>query len=79
LLKVNPAVRERQAARLNEIRGARDSGAVETALAALKRCAEGTDNVMIPILDAVKKRATLGEICDTLRGVYGEYTHGARC
>jgi methylmalonyl-CoA mutase N-terminal domain/subunit len=79
LLRVNPAVRERQAARLEQIRRSRDSSATASALADLKRCAEGTDNLMLPILEAVKRRATLGEICDTLRGVFGEYTHGARC
>ena len=45
----------------------------EQALAELKTAAQGTDNLMPPILKAVKALATLGEICDTLRGVFGEY------
>jgi len=79
LLRVNPAVRERQGQRLKEIRASRDASAVNAALAELKQAAEGTDNLMPPIIDAVKKRATLGEICDILRGVFGEYTHGSQC
>jgi methylmalonyl-CoA mutase, N-terminal domain len=79
LLRVDPAVREMQAKRLEKIRGQRDSAAVEAALDRLKKAAEGTDNLMPPIVDAVKKRASLGEMCDVLRGVFGEYTHASRC
>jgi methylmalonyl-CoA mutase N-terminal domain/subunit len=79
LLRVDPAVRERQTQRLKEIRAARDASAVNAALAELEQAAEGTDNLMPPIIDAVKKRATLGEICDILRGVFGEYTHASQC
>jgi len=73
LLKLDPSVGEKQVARLKELRSSRDSGAVTQALAELKKAAEGTDNLMPPILKAVKALATLGEICDTLRGVFGEY------
>ncbi len=78
LLRVDPAVREEQCRRLDKIRAERDSSGVQEALAQLKGAAQGTDNVMYPIMTAVKKRATLGEICDVLRGVFGEYTHGSR-
>jgi methylmalonyl-CoA mutase N-terminal domain/subunit len=73
LLKVDPEVGAKQVARLQELKNTRDNGAVQQALAELKTAAEGTDNLMPPILKAVKALATLGEICDTLRGVFGEY------
>ncbi len=73
LLKVDPAVGEKQIARLKELKAARDAAAVQEALAEVKAAAEGTANLMPPILKAVKSLATLGEICDTLRGVWGEY------
>ena len=73
LLKVDPAVGEKQVARLNELKSTRDNEAVRQALAELKTAAEGTVNLMPPILKAVKALATLGEICDTLRDVFGEY------
>ena len=73
LLKVDPEVGERQVARLQELRSTRDNAAVNQALAELETAAQGTDNLMPLILKAVKTLATLGEICDTLRGVFGEY------
>jgi len=73
LLKVDPTVGDRQVARLKELKGSRDNAAVAQALAELKTAAEGTDNLMPPILKAVQCLATLGEICDTLRAVFGEY------
>jgi methylmalonyl-CoA mutase N-terminal domain/subunit len=79
LLRVDPAVRERQIEQLEAVRQRRDSSAVRGALASLKEVAQGPDNLMPLILDAVKKEATLGEICDVLRSVFGEYTHASRC
>jgi len=73
LLKVDPEVGAKQVARLQELKNTRDNAAVQKTLAELKTAAEGTDNLMPPILKAVKALATLGEICDTLRGVFGEY------
>jgi methylmalonyl-CoA mutase N-terminal domain/subunit len=78
LLRVDPSVRDNQMRRLEKLRRERDSSAVDTALGNLKKAAQGSDNFMPLILDAVKKRATLGEICDVLRGVFGEYTHASR-
>ncbi|HHM24246.1 MAG TPA: methylmalonyl-CoA mutase, partial [Bacteroidetes bacterium] len=72
-LKVDPRVQEEQIARLRELKKRRDSQAVQTALRRLKKAAEGTENLLPPILEAVKVYATLGEICDTLREVFGEY------
>ncbi|MCK9377878.1 MAG: methylmalonyl-CoA mutase family protein [Syntrophobacterales bacterium] len=73
LLKVDPEVGAKQKAGLQKLKNTRDNAAVAQALAELKTAAEGTDNLMPPILKAVKALATLGEICDTLRGVFGEY------
>jgi methylmalonyl-CoA mutase N-terminal domain/subunit len=73
LLKVDPEVGEKQQARIQELKNTRDNAAVSQALAELKAAAQGADNLMPPILKAVKALATLGEICDTLRGVFGEY------
>ena len=73
LLKVDPEVGEKQKARLQELKSTRDNAAVQQALAELKQAAQGNANLMPPILKAVKCLATLGEVCDTLRGVFGEY------
>ena len=73
LLRVDLAVRESQMAKLSELKLQRDAEAVTTALKNLKKCAQGTANLMPPILEAVQCYATLGEICDTLRSVFGEY------
>ncbi len=73
LLKVDPEVGNKQLAGLKELKSQRDEGAVKKALADVKSAAEGTANMMYPILTAVTALATLGEICDTLRGVWGEY------
>ena len=73
LLKVDPRVREVQVKRIAELKASRDSQQVKTSLAELKKTAQGEGNLMVPILNAVRARCTLGEICDTLRGVFGEY------
>lgn len=73
LLKVDPTAREQQIAKLKELRATRDNSLVEASLMKLKEAAQGTDNICPPILEAVKAYATLGEISDALREVYGEY------
>jgi methylmalonyl-CoA mutase N-terminal domain/subunit len=73
-LRVEPAVKESQEAKLEQLKARRDNTAVRGVLEKLKGCAQGTDNLMPPIMEAVKCYATLGEICDTLRAVFGEYT-----
>ncbi|HEY3315606.1 MAG TPA: methylmalonyl-CoA mutase family protein [Bacillota bacterium] len=73
LLRVDPEVAERQRAKLARIKAARDGGAVDRALGALEGAARGRDNVMPHILEAVEAYATLGEINDILRKVFGEY------
>ncbi|MEE1750412.1 MULTISPECIES: methylmalonyl-CoA mutase family protein [unclassified Streptomyces] len=72
-LRVDPAIEAEQAARLAELRAGRDQDAVDTALARLRKAAEGTDNVLYPMKDALRARATVGEVCDALREVWGRY------
>ena len=72
-LRVDPAIEAQQAARLAKLRAERDQGAVEAALAALRKAAEGTDNVLHPMKDALRARATVGEVCGALREVWGVY------
>ena len=73
LLKVDPEVGERQKEKLRRVKETRDNDAVRRSLDRLSKAAEGTENLMPYILDAVKTYATLGEICDSLRKVFGEY------
>jgi methylmalonyl-CoA mutase N-terminal domain/subunit len=60
-------------ARLERLRRERDAGKVVRALDALRRAAAGSENTMYPILEAVRAYATIGEMCDALRDVWGEY------
>ena len=73
LLRVDPSVREFQIERLKQLKSERDDGQVAKSLSTLNQIAEGSENLIPPILEAVKAYATLGEICDVLRGVFGEY------
>jgi methylmalonyl-CoA mutase N-terminal domain/subunit len=73
LLRVDPAVRLSQIEKLKQVRADRDNGKVDKDLSVLKKAAEGQDNLMPPIVEAVKSYATLGEICNVLRGVFGEF------
>lgn len=73
LLRVDPAVEGEQVERLRAFKASRAQAPVDEARAALKAAAIGSDNLMPPILNAVKSRVTLGEISDTLREVFGEY------
>ena len=73
LLAVDPEVGRKQVERLAALKARRDNDHVARALATLEKTARGTDNLMPPILEAVRGYATLGEISDTLRGVFGEY------
>uniref|UniRef100_UPI00099C2793 acyl-CoA mutase large subunit family protein n=1 Tax=Streptomyces odonnellii TaxID=1417980 RepID=UPI00099C2793 len=66
-LRVDPAIEARQAARLARLRADRDRAAVDGALTALKKAAEGTDNVLPPMKSALGARATVGEVCGALR------------
>jgi len=70
-LKIDPELEARQVARTKKLRADRSSAAATAALDAIKRGAEGTDNLMPLVLDAVESRCTLGEISDAFRGVFG--------
>jgi methylmalonyl-CoA mutase N-terminal domain/subunit len=72
-LRVDPSIEAGQAERLARLRGQRDSAAFARAISELKSAAEGTDNVLYPLRDALRADATLGEVCDALRDVWGEY------
>ncbi|WP_190195472.1 acyl-CoA mutase large subunit family protein, partial [Streptomyces minutiscleroticus] len=72
-LRVDPAIEAQQAERLARLRAERDQQAVDTALAALKKAAAGEDNVLYPMKDALRARATVGEVCNALREVWGTY------
>ncbi|NVL91762.1 MAG: methylmalonyl-CoA mutase family protein [Desulfobacterales bacterium] len=73
LLRVDPAVRISQIEELKTLKSERGNGRVKGILGELRKAAQGNDNLMPVILDAVRAYATLGEICDALRDVFGEY------
>ncbi|MFQ6112309.1 MAG: methylmalonyl-CoA mutase family protein, partial [Nitrospinota bacterium] len=71
--KVDPEVEAKQIAKLKELRRRRDNRAWEESLKRVGESARRDENLVLPILDAVKNYATIGEICDTLREVWGEW------
>lgn len=73
LLKIDIKVQDEQIKFLKKIRSERNNEIVNKNLSALKKAAEGTDNLMPPILEAVRNYASIGEICNTMRSVFGEY------
>ena len=74
---VPPQLESAQQDKLAALRAARDAAAVERSLGTLAGAARGSSDLMPPILEAVRSEATLGEICGTLRGVFGEYRPAA--
>jgi methylmalonyl-CoA mutase N-terminal domain/subunit len=73
-LRVNPAIEAEQRARLATLRAERDNAEVDKALAALRSAATGSsENVLYPMKDALRARATVGEVCDALREIWGLY------
>jgi methylmalonyl-CoA mutase N-terminal domain/subunit len=73
ILKLDEKVANQQKERVSQLREDRDQAKVEKALKALKDTAETDQNLMPKIVDAVKAYATLGEVCDVMREVFGEY------
>ena len=73
ILYIDESAAEKQLARLDRLRQTRDNDAVARSLDRLRAVAKTTDNLMPPILDAVRAYATIGEMCDALRDVWGEY------
>jgi len=72
-LRIQPEVEQYQKEKLAKVKKERDNQRVKETLAALKKAAQGSENIVPPILGAVKAYATLGEISDILREVFGEY------
>jgi methylmalonyl-CoA mutase N-terminal domain/subunit len=72
-LRVDPTIEAAHAERLAKLRADRDSGVVSRWLSELKKAAEGGDNVLYPMKEALRARATVGEVSDALREVWGAY------
>ena len=73
ILQVDPGTRDRQLERLEAVKAERDDAAVEAALSAVGDAIEGEDNVMPPIIDAVKAYATMGEVMEVFEDHHGAY------
>ena len=73
ILYIDDTASETQLARLKDLKATRDNDRVARTLAALRQAARGRDNTMHPLLDCVRAYATVGEMCDALREVWGEY------
>jgi methylmalonyl-CoA mutase N-terminal domain/subunit len=71
---LDPALEDQQVARLRNVRANRDERVAEDCLDALRQAASGSDNLMPPILAAVKADSSLGEIAASLESVFGKYT-----
>ncbi|MCA8945313.1 MAG: methylmalonyl-CoA mutase, partial [Planctomycetes bacterium] len=73
LLQIDAEAAQKQQARLAEFRAQRDDKAVADGLYSLQEAAKGDENLVPKIINALRAKATLGEVCDTMRGVFGEY------
>lgn len=74
----DPEVERKQIERVRLFKANRDASAVHQALGVLEQAAKTDENLMPLIMDAIRRRATLGEVCDTLRSVFGEYERPER-
>ena len=77
LTKIDPNITRKQIEKLQKVKSERNNAKVKEALKVLKEKAKGTENLVPPIQDAVREYASIGEICDTLREVFGEHTESA--
>ena len=77
LLQIDQEAVRQQIARVGELRRSRDQGAVDRALKDLEEAARGTQNLLHPMREALRSRATLGEVSDALRRAFGEYRPGS--
>ena len=73
LHRLDPETVRRQLERIARVRAERDGAAVERALAEVRRAAGGTDNLLLPMREALRVGCTVGEICALLRAEFGEY------
>jgi methylmalonyl-CoA mutase N-terminal domain/subunit len=78
IVKISPHHEREQAEALKRLRAERDATRVEARLADVRRAAEGTDNLLPPMREALRAYATIGEVCGVLRDVFGEYRPGMR-
>jgi len=78
VFRIDPGIERAQVERLRALRASRSEAAAREALSGVDAAARGGDNLVPPIITAVERLATLGEIADTLRGVFGEHqdAHG---
>jgi methylmalonyl-CoA mutase, N-terminal domain len=76
LLQIDEEVAQQQISRVRQVRAERDQAKVDAALAKVEAACRGTDNLMPPVLEAVKAYATLGEVSDVFRKVFGQYREG---
>jgi methylmalonyl-CoA mutase N-terminal domain/subunit len=72
-LRIDPSIETRQAARVRQARASRDASAWRAGIDAVTAAARGTDNLLPPIIGAVETGATVGEIADAMRAVFGEH------
>jgi methylmalonyl-CoA mutase N-terminal domain/subunit len=72
-LRVDPAIEEQQVKRIERLRGSRDAAQWRQRIDDVKRTAEGRGNVLVPLREALRAQATVGEVCDALRTVWGVY------
>jgi methylmalonyl-CoA mutase N-terminal domain/subunit len=73
LQKIDPEGERRQCERVARVRAERDPAAWEAAMNRLEDCSRGAENLLPPMIEAVKAYATVGEVCDRLRTVWGEH------
>ena len=72
-LRVDPTIEAEQCRRLEQLRRDRDNDEVRRLLVDLQKAATGSDNVLYPMRDALRARATVGEVCHALREIWGTY------
>jgi methylmalonyl-CoA mutase N-terminal domain/subunit len=72
-LRFDPELEQRQARRLAALRSERDAGEFRRRIDDLKKAATGSQNLLVPLREALRHRATVGEVCDALREVWGRY------
>jgi methylmalonyl-CoA mutase N-terminal domain/subunit len=77
ILKIDESVARQQLGRVDRLRRTRNKVMVARSLDRLRKAAAGTENTMPALLDAVRAYATVGEMCDALRDVWGEYQEQA--
>ena len=78
IVKISPKHEREQVEALKRLRDGRDAAQVEARLAEVRRAAEGNANLLPPMREALRRYATIGEVCGVLRQVFGEYRPGTR-